>query len=808
MSTPPPPPTIPASKPSPKLLLVNKTGSLKRKEPTPQDVKEKKLEVRLIKKVKQEMADLQLIKKANRERFEKISDDCSKSSGRTIFTPTDPRPFMVEDNSTPTIRVGEFVSVESDFSPGMNRESGTGFIAEIMETESHEMFASVKYELDQKVRKQIPLNAMTVVDYHVIFSNEKKGKRKATLQKSLPEPEKLDFSTVGKSKIDVLRAVLKEGAGKKKKKGWHRRELKLNIEYENRERKREPHWNDLEISQFLYEIDLLKTYLDTSKANKYFETKRNGKIKKRRTKVNPDTMGFLLFAWGTSASSISRFREKMYANAKARGVTGMTALCSNVIALQEVKNESRGVIDCFESARKLFTAEYLFVRAQVLKKRDRETVLELDSKEVEKIAKLAYQNLSLPEKEWWEATARAHVSRQPRIASIIKSLVRKNSAIIYHGIANGIQNWVSAPTIQRWITSREGYRLYSEKVIPLLSPTQKEKHLTFAKHLRNNWGRGKGKYLLIHYDEKWFWGMLMRNTAKSFEDVERQVMKIYHKCHISKTMGIAVVGFAFEDSLENGGIALKMLFHRAQSAKVAQRLTKNKAGKKLREKGDIYFVDCNVTGSSDGTAKDPKFALLDYFKHAVFPEIEQLTKPGGRFFGYTPVIQGDNAGPHTDAKFGKFVRDHCKSKGWLWEPQGPQMPHINVLDLAVFPAMSRRHCHLSRSLHGTKVLKEDDIWNVAVEVWKDLPSSKVANAFVLAGRVADKIIASKGSNEFLSGVKGSITSGVRGDFVELDDGIMRQDGGQVEFKEEKEDKKQMIWPKSEEKDDAKTCISL
>ena len=49
---------------------------------------------------------------------------------------------------------------------------------------------------------------------------------------------------------------------------------------------------------------------------------------------------------------------------------------------------------------------------------------------------------------------------------------------------------------------------------------------------------------------------------------------------------------------------------------------------------------------------------------------------------------------------------------------------------------------------------------------------------------------------------------MRGDFVELDDGIMRQDGGQVEFKEEKEEKKQMIWPKSEQKDDAKTCMFI
>ena len=44
-------------------------------------------------------------------------------------------------------------------------------------------------------------------------------------------------------------------------------------------------------------------------------------------------------------------------------------------------------------------------------------------------------------------------------------------------------------------------------------------------------------------------------------------------------MCIAVVGMAFEDTLENGGIGLKLLFDRVQSAKVAQRLTKNKDGK-------------------------------------------------------------------------------------------------------------------------------------------------------------------------------------------------------------------------------------
>ena len=49
-------------------------------------------------------------------------------------------------------------------------------------------------------------------------------------------------------------------------------------------------------------------------------------------------------------------------------------------------------------------------------------------------------------------------------------------------------------------------------------------------------------------------------------------------------MGIAVVSMAFEDSLENGGTAFKLRFERAQNAKVAQRLTKNKNGDIPRKK--------------------------------------------------------------------------------------------------------------------------------------------------------------------------------------------------------------------------------
>jgi hypothetical protein len=60
-------------------------------------------------------------------------------------------------------------------------------------------------------------------------------------------------------------------------------------------------------------------------------------------------------------------------------------------------------------------------------------------------------------------------------------------------------------------------------------------HLQFAHHFRNNWALGAGKYLVIMYDEKWFWGFVTRRGAKCCEElgINQQSFKAFHKCHIN-----------------------------------------------------------------------------------------------------------------------------------------------------------------------------------------------------------------------------------------------------------------------------------
>jgi hypothetical protein len=183
-----------------------------------------------------------------------------------------------------------------------------------------------------------------------------------------------------------------------------------------------------------------------------------------------------------------------------------------------------------------------------------------------------------------------------------------------------------------------------------------------------------------------------------------------------------------------------------------------------RRKGDLYCVDCCVTGSKAGTVDDPKKVFLNN----ILPKVERLVSPGGEFEGYTPIIQGDNAGPHQDKAYMKFVTGYCTDKGWHWEPQAAEMPHMNVLELSVFPSKSWRHIAKGRERGGLCVLSEDDIWETVI------PNARIASGFIQAHRIAAQVIKAGGDNKFI-GVGVTPHAGVRKDFHQTDNGLVRKD---------------------------------
>ncbi len=104
------------------------------------------------------------------------------------------------------------------------------------------------------------------------------------------------------------------------------------------------------------------------------------------------------------------------------------------------------------------------------------------------------------------------------------------------------------------------------------------------------------------------------------------------------------------------------------------------------------------------------------------------------------------------------------------ELQAPQGPYTNVLDLQVFPAMSKKHSELLQIFNNTEA-DTDRIWKIAMEIWKGISSAMIARSFVLAYRIMGKLIETKGDTDWLK--NGAPHCHVRRDFYDTDRGIAK-----------------------------------
>ena len=66
----------------------------------------------------------------------------------------------------------------------------------------------------------------------------------------------------------------------------------------------------------------------------------------------------------------------------------------------------------------------------------------------------------------------------------------------------------------------------------------------------------------------------------------------------------------------------------------------------------------------------------------------------------------------------------------------------------------------------------EEIWRTAEEVWASLGSAEIARGFILAYRIAAKVIEAGGENTFLQ--KQAFHSGVRTDFYDTPQGVAKK----------------------------------
>jgi hypothetical protein len=205
--------------------------------------------------------------------------------------------------------------------------------------------------------------------------------------------------------------------------------------------------------------------------------------------------------------------------------------------------------------------------------------------------------------------------------------------------------------------------------------------------VQQRWGLPAGqKILWIHCDEKWFHGIVPRTNGKACPElgIAKQSHSAHHKKHIAKVMAHCCVGYLFAGDVEAGGDGFLIACDRCASYKMPLRnsyhSSRDEATGKLKFKGNElkhaagvpYLVDCNVTGSDEGTATKPCFPLRKLWEFNLIPAIAQLVDEGGPCEGAQVVVQQDNAGPHIEVGYRLWMQHIFDHLGWLYEPQAPQ----------------------------------------------------------------------------------------------------------------------------------------
>jgi hypothetical protein len=94
----------------------------------------------------------------------------------------------------------------------------------------------------------------------------------------------------------------------------------------------------------------------------------------------------------------------------------------------------------------------------------------------------------------------------------------------------------------------------------------------------------------------------------------------------------------------------------------------------------MYWVPMEITGSNEGTLKDPKFSLLDWFQKKEIPRLEAVAREVYALTGKKSIIryQMDGAGPHIGKELLKELDQEFNNRNWSLDPQQQQQLNMSM----------------------------------------------------------------------------------------------------------------------------------
>ena len=158
-----------------------------------------------------------------------------------------------------------------------------------------------------------------------------------------------------------------------------------------------------------------------------------------------------------------------------------------------------------------------------------------------------------------------------------------------------------------------------------------------------------------------------------------------------------------------------------------------------------------MTGSNEGTKKNPKFSLLKFWQDVHKQQLEELAAKVESETGKKAVIvyQWDNARPHTDETLVTYLQEEVfQPNGWFFRPQPPNSPITNVQDSTIFPAMAKKISSEQSFQKGGNVMSDDAINDMVKKIFDDLDKSIIGSAYVHNSQVVKGIFKENGSDKF------------------------------------------------------------
>jgi hypothetical protein len=363
---------------------------------------------------------------------------------------------------------------------------------------------------------------------------------------------------------------------------------------------------------------------------------------------------------------------------------------------------------------------------------------------------------------------------------LIKTLWERNGDISWQALSDSIGNWACANTVKKWMMSQEGFSYTKQKFIPALNEATVLKRLKFYRDETFFWEKVKSLNLgiiEIHQDEKNFLGSVLHKNIKQTKEIRVKRQKIHHKCYQNKVMFSCFVGAASIGGYDNGIIGLPVHIDRCCVEQVWEKKSTYKRvyngskftypqhpGNISREQGKSFKKDCSVTGSNVGTLKKPKYSLKKFWEDKLAPWLEKLVAQDGPFPGFIVKFQQDGAGAHQCKNFNKYLEQLFKRNKWDLTKQPPNSPLTNVLDLLIFPALSKRVSHNKKQFNiergCVRQMSQDVIEDVVLTEFEKLPPQLIAKAFATQKHVINLIQKYNGYNDYIK-ERSALHSGVR-----------------------------------------------